>query len=96
VIDPMEWFWCDMCQEPAIECGKCGYSSCSGCGCEACRDHFAEALKIIEEGKAPERTFLPVRNLKSEVDRFFASSRESGDETGSEKTGKIPTNLLQS
>ncbi len=72
MIDPTEWFWCDLCQQPAIECGKCGFSSCSGCGCEACKERFAEVIGMISEGKAPGPASLPVKNLKSDLDRFFS------------------------
>lgn len=47
------WKWCNLCLCPCIRCEECGNISCSGGGCDKCHDDFEEAIKMVNEGKAP-------------------------------------------
>lgn len=49
------WFWCELCNCPAIKCEKCGFSSCSGCGCPECHNDFEEVSKCSPKAPCPPR-----------------------------------------
>lgn len=47
------WTWCKLCACAKIRCPDCGNISCSGGGCEMCKDEFAEAIRMSGDGTAP-------------------------------------------
>lgn len=53
------WYWCDLCDQPAISCPECHFGSCSGCGCDACDADFEEASRMIRAGEAPGPEAIP-------------------------------------
>ncbi|MFA5766511.1 MAG: hypothetical protein WC919_01130, partial [Candidatus Paceibacterota bacterium] len=54
------WFWCELCNCPAIKCEKCGNSSCNGSGCAECHNDFEEVALLFIEHKVPKKDGLPV------------------------------------
>lgn len=62
MINPEDWFYCDLCEVQAISCKLCGNSSCNGGGCGECFDDFVLVQKMIAEGTAPEIRTLPVHH----------------------------------
>jgi len=68
------WFWCDVCETPAIQCPKCQNTSCNGGGCTSCDEAFLEAQKTILSGKAPSKLNLP---KKYSILDLYLSQREA-------------------
>ena len=60
MIEASRWFWCELCDCPAIVCEECGFSSCSGCGCPKCQEDFEEVSKMFAEGTVPVKEGLPI------------------------------------
>jgi hypothetical protein len=54
------WFWCELCDRPAIKCTRCDSYSCTGGGCSACHDDFEEVARLFTEGKIPKKDGLPI------------------------------------
>lgn len=54
------WHWCDACECAAITCKYCNNTSCNGGGCDRCFDEFTEAIRLINEDKAPPKFALKV------------------------------------
>jgi hypothetical protein len=65
------WFYCTLCEEVAISCPHCGFSSCSGCGCDKCQDDFIEVSYLIAAGQAPSKNDVPIHDNKGEIDRLL-------------------------
>ena len=74
------WGYCELCDTPAIDCKECGFSSCSGCGCEHCREDFREAHRMIDNGEAPKKEDIPfwpdqMKILLDEINENSSSKR---------------------
>ncbi len=65
-IHRSRWFWCDVCDEQAINCSSCGQTSCSGPGCRRCQNSFAKARYEINLG------LCPTKNEISDVVEYFS------------------------
>ena len=57
------WFWCELCDCPAIKCEKCENSSCNGGGCPECNDDFNEVSRMFAEHTVPPKEGLPIHKM---------------------------------
>jgi hypothetical protein len=69
-----KWHYCDTCRLVAIQCEKCGNTSCNGGGCDDCFNDFEEASQMIRSGVAPKKDGLPVRSRKWAFDALLMAS----------------------
>lgn len=57
----LNWFYCDTCCCPSVQCEHCKNTSCNGGGCDKCVELFEEANKRVSEGNHPPYADMPFK-----------------------------------
>lgn len=69
-----QWYWCSVCETPAISCNHCNNSSCNAGGCEKCHDAFNVIMKMSREER-PKKEDIP--HTKEQLQKFWDDKARS-------------------
>ncbi len=75
MIEFFRWFYCELCESPAIKCNYCENTSCNGGGCDKCNDDFNEVTQLINDGLAPDKDTIPYK-LNNNLDLYFKKAND--------------------
>jgi hypothetical protein len=53
------WYWCLLCACPSVVCEYCKHPTCSGAGCDHCKEMSDEVTRRINDKTAPTYDELP-------------------------------------